>query len=126
MKTNDGVKITIKEWAGDNNIEVTDEQIEELTYAIDVAQEMSIPLGYGIGQIESKEKSEIKQLKAQIDLLERYIKSKGYNIILHDDKITRSYMMNYSDWDRSVLKHEEFRWYKSGILKNFIGGHKNG
>ena len=91
---NDGVKITIEEWAGDNNIEISNEQVEELAYAIDVAYEMSMPWGYGVGQIESKEKSEIKQLNAQIDLLERYIKSKGYNIILHDDKITRNYMVN--------------------------------
>lgn len=106
---NDGIKITIEEWAGDNNIEISNEQIEELAYAIDVAYDMSMPWGYGVGQIESKEKSEIKQLKTQIDLLERYIKSKGYNIILHDNEITRSYMVNYSDWDRSVMEHETFR-----------------
>lgn len=106
---NDGIKITIEEWAGNNNIELSNEQMEELAYAIDVAYEMSMPCGYGVGQIESKEKSEIKQLKAQIDLLERYIKSKGYNIILHDDRITRNYMVNYSDWDRSVMEHETFK-----------------
>ena len=106
---NDGIKITIEEWAGDNNIEISNEQVEELAYAIDVAYDMSMPWGYGVGQIESKEKNEIKQLKAQIDLLERYIKSKGYNIILHDDRITRSYMVNYSDWDRSVMEHETFK-----------------
>lgn len=106
---NDGVRITIEEWAGDNNIELSNEQIEELVYGIDVAYEISMPCGYGVGQIESKEKSEIKQLKAQIDLLERYIKSKGYNIVLYDDKIVRNYWVNYSDWDRSVMERETFR-----------------
>lgn len=109
LDMNDGVRITIEEWAGDNNIEISNEQVEELAYAIDVAYEMSMPWGYGVEQIESREKSEIKQLKEQIDLLERYIKSKGYNIILHDDKITRSYWVNYSDWDRSVMEHETFK-----------------
>lgn len=106
---NDGIKITIEEWAGDNNIEVSNEQIEELVDAIDVTYEMSMPCGYGVGQIETQEKREIKRLKVQIDLLERYIKSKGYNIILGDNEITRSYWVNYSDWDRSVLEHERFK-----------------
>jgi hypothetical protein len=43
----------------------------------------------------------------QVDLLERYISSKGYNIILHDDKITRTYMVNWGD--RSFTAHENFR-----------------
>lgn len=104
---NNGIKITIEEWAGDNNIDLSSEQVEELAYAIDVTYDMIMPCGYGIDQMESKEKSEIKQLKAQIDLLERYIKSKGYNIILHDDRITRNYMR--SNLDRSVMEHETFK-----------------
>lgn len=104
---NDGIKITIEEWAGDNNIELSGEQVEELVDAIDITYNMMVPCGYGVDQIESKEKGEIKQLKAQIDLLERYIKSKGYNIILHDNKITRNYMRY--NWDRSVMEYETFK-----------------
>nr|DAF82896.1 MAG TPA: hypothetical protein [Caudoviricetes sp.] len=104
---NDGIKITIEEWAGDNNIELSGEQVEELADAIDITYNMMVPCGYGVDQMESKEKGEIKQLKAQIDLLERYIKSKGYNIILHDDRITRNYMR--SNWDRSIMEHETFK-----------------
>lgn len=104
---NDGIKITIEEWAGDNNIELSGEQVEELVDAIDITYNMMVPCGYGVDQIESKEKGEIKQLKAQIDLLERYIKSKGYNIILHDGRITRNYMR--SNWDRSIMEHETFK-----------------
>lgn len=104
---NDGIKITIEEWAGDNNIELSGGQVEELADAIDITYNMMVPCGYGVDQMESKEKGEIKQLKAQIDLLERYIKSKGYNIILHDDRITRNYMR--SNWDRSIMEHETFK-----------------
>lgn len=53
---NDGIKITIEEWAEDNNIEISNEQVEELAYAIDVAYDMSMPWGYGVGQIESKKR----------------------------------------------------------------------
>ena len=81
--------------------------MEELADAIDITYNMMVPCGYGVDQMESKEKGEIKQLKAQIDLLERYIKSKGYNIILHDDRITRNYMR--SNLDRSVMEHETFK-----------------
>lgn len=104
---NDGIKITIQEWAGDNKLHVTDEQIEELVEGIEIAQDMSIPWGYGVGQIATKEKSEIQRLKRQIDLLERYIVSKGYNIILHDEKITRTYMVNWGDI--SYSQHETFK-----------------
>lgn len=103
----EAVKMTIEEWAGDNNILLTDEQIDELSYAIDVAKDMERPCGYGIDQYQNKEKLEIKQLKNQIDMLLRYINSKGYHINLHDNKITRMYMIN--DGDRSFSRHEEFR-----------------
>lgn len=103
----DSIKTTIEEWAGDSNIPVTDEQVEELTDSIETAYEMSIPCGYGVGQIQTRERDEIKQLNRQIDLLQRYIESKGYHITLHDDRISRTYMVNYGD--RSYSEHEYFR-----------------
>lgn len=104
---NESIITTIEEWAGDNGISLTREQAEDLAEGIDIARDMSMPWGYGAGQIESKEKDEIKLLKHQIDMLERYIASKGYNICLHDDKITRTYMVNWGD--RSYSQHEVFR-----------------
>lgn len=101
------VKITIEEWAGDNNISLTQEQVEDLSDAIDIAKEMEYPCGYGIDQYQSKEKLEIKKLENQIDMLMRYISSKGYHIALHDNKITRTYMVNWGD--RSSSRHEEFK-----------------
>lgn len=103
----EAVKITIEEWAGDNGIKITTEQAQDLADAIEIAQDMSMPFGYGVGQIEHQEKSEIQQLKNQIDLLERYISSKGYNIILFEDKIIRSYMVNWGE--RSYSQQEVFR-----------------
>lgn len=35
----EAVRITIEEWAGNNEITLADEQIKELTEAIDVCQE---------------------------------------------------------------------------------------
>lgn len=105
--SNEGIKITIEEWAGDNHINLTDEQVEELVYAIDVAYDMSLPCGYGVGQIETKEHSEINYLKSQIDLLQRFIKSKGYCITLFDNRIEQMTMVNWGD--RSHTSYETFK-----------------
>lgn len=104
---NEAIKITVEEWACDNHLALSEDQIYDLIEGIDVARDMCIPWGYGVGQIETREKDEINKLKMKIDLLERYITSKGYNIILHDDKITRTYMVNWGD--RSFTAHEDFR-----------------
>ena len=103
----DGVKITIDEWAGDNGITLTEEQIEELAEAIDTAYEMSMPCGYGIDRYRHEENIKIKQLENQIDLLLRYLNSKGLRCILHDDKITRTYWVNFAD--RSAMNTETFK-----------------
>ena len=103
----EGIKITIEEWAGDNNINLTDDQVEELVYAINVAYDMSLPCGYGVGQIETKERSEIRRLESQIDLLQRFISSKGYNITLFDNRIERMVMHNCGD--RYYTSYETFR-----------------
>lgn len=105
--TNEGIKITIEEWAGDNNISLTDEQVEELVYAIDTAYDMSLPCGYGVGQIEIKERSEIVHLKSQLDLLQRFIESKGYHITLFDNYIEQLIIHNYGD--RSCTSYKTFK-----------------
>lgn len=102
----EGIKITIEEWAGDNHIDLTDEQVEELVYAIDVAYDMSLPCGYGVGQIETKEHSEINRLKSQINLLERFIQSKGYWITLFDNHIEQTIMRGCGDG--LYTSHETF------------------
>lgn len=103
----DGVKITIEEWAGDNGITISNEQVEELAEAIDTAYEMSMPCGYGIDRYRHEENSEINRLKNQIDMLLRYLDSKGLHCILHDDKIVRPYWVNFGD--RSCNAEEIFR-----------------
>ena len=103
----ESVKITIEEWAGDNNISLTEEQVEELAYAVDVAYEMSMPCGYGIDRYRHEENCEIKRLKNQIDILLRYLESKGLRCILHDDKVVRHYWVNWGD--RSYTAEEVFR-----------------
>ena len=103
----DGVKITIEEWAGDNSITVTSEQVEELAEAVDTAYEMSMPCGYGIDRYRHEENREIKILKNQIDILLRYLESKGLHCILYDDKVVRTYWINIGE--RSCNAEEIFR-----------------
>ena len=104
---NEGVKITIEEWSGDNGISITDEQVCELADAIETAYEMSMPCGYGVDRYHHEENSEIKRLKNQIDILLRYLDSKGLHCILHDDKVVRNYWVNFGD--RSASAEEIFR-----------------
>lgn len=103
----DGVRISIEEWAGDNGIIVTDEQIKELAEAVDTAYEMQLPCGYGIGRFHHEENVKIKLLENQIDMLLRYLESKGLHCILHDDRITRTYWVNLGD--RSATAQETFK-----------------
>ena len=103
----DGVKITIEEWAGDNGISLTEEQVEELAEAVDTAYEMSLPCGYGIDRLRNEENQEIKLLKNQIDMLLRYLAKKGYRCILHDDRITRTYFVGRGEF--AYTEHEEFK-----------------
>lgn len=104
---NEGVKITIEEWAGDNRITLSDEQVEELAEAVDTAYEMSMPCGYGIDSYRHEENCEIKKLKNQIDMLLRYLEHKGLRCILFDDKVVRPYWVNFGD--RSYSAEETFR-----------------
>jgi hypothetical protein len=104
---NEGVKITIEEWAGDNNISLTDEQVCELAEALDITYEMSMPCGYGIDRYRHEENSEIKLLKNQIDMLQRYLDSKGLHCIIYDDKVVRHYWVNIGE--RSCTAEEIFK-----------------
>lgn len=103
----EGVKITIEEWAGDNGITLTEEQVEELAEAVDIAYEMSLPCGYGIDRYRHEENVEIKRLKNQIDLLLRYLDHKGLHCHLYDDHIERIYWVNFGD--RSSTARETFK-----------------
>lgn len=104
---NEGVKITIEEWAGDNGITLTEEQVEELAEAVDTAYEMNLPCGYGIDRYRHEENVKIKHLENQIDMLLRYLDSKGLHCILCDDHISRTYWVNIGD--RSCTAHETFK-----------------
>lgn len=97
-------RIAVKEWAVDNGLALSGKQIEELGEALEIADDMSKPWGYGIGQLQTRENAEIKLLKGRIDLLTRFILSKGYNITLYDDKIIET--IEYSQLD---IVNKEFR-----------------
>lgn len=104
---NEGVRITIEEWAGDNGLDLTDELVAELADGIDTAYQMSMPCGYGVDRYESENKKEIRRLENQIDMLMRYLDSKGLHCILHDDHISRTFFINWGGLVSS--QREEFR-----------------
>lgn len=102
----EAVRITIEEWAGDNKISLTDEQIEELVEGIDICREMEYtPNRYA--DFQREENKEIAILKKQVDMLERYLDSKGYHVTTFDDRIERFFMRNYGDIsasDREIFR----------------------
>ena len=80
-------RITVEEWAGEHSLTVTDDQIEELINALDVAHENYMeqfrkPIGY-----KTESDLEIESLKKKINMLERFISSKGHSISTRDSKI---------------------------------------
>lgn len=86
----DGIRITIEEWAGDNQISLTPEQIEDLADGIEAEQDMRFPTGYGYDRLQHEESEQIDKLRNTIDLLARFIASKGYNICFDDKSILES------------------------------------
>lgn len=103
---NDSVRITIEEWAGDNGISLTDDQIKELAEEIDICWEMEhIP--NRTADLKREENKEISKLKNQVDMLERYLDSKGYHVITFDDRIERyviRYCGTFSTSDREIFR----------------------
>lgn len=76
--SHEGVRITLEEWFGDNNIPITDEQIIELQEAIEMSYEMEfVPDRYS--DIKREENTTIKALERQIDLLTGYLGSLGHD-----------------------------------------------
>lgn len=102
----ESVIITIEEWAGDNGISLTDEQIKELAEGIDICREMEY-VPNRAADLEREENKEIAKLKNQIDMLERYLESKGYHVITFDDRIERHFMRDWGTFsasDREIFR----------------------
>ena len=79
-----GVKITIEEWAADNGIELSEIQISELFDAVCIAMEMDKPGGYCVGRWE-EDNNEIRELKNKLDVLTRFVQSKGYCVYVGEN-----------------------------------------
>lgn len=79
-----GVKITIDEWAGENGIELTENQIDDLYDAISIAIEMEKPGGYCVAGVK-EENGEVQKLKNKLDVLTRFVRSKGYCVYVEEN-----------------------------------------
>lgn len=100
----EAVRITIEEWAGDNGIFLTDNQIEELAKAIGVCQEMEY-VPNRAEELKREEDREISTLKHKVDMLERYLYSKGYNVTAYDSHIERTFMVDYGTFCGSDIEY---------------------
>lgn len=102
----EAVRITIEEWAGDNKISLTEEQIKELVEGIEICREMEYKPNR-TEDLKREENKEIAILKNQIDMLERYLDSKGYHVTTFDNRIERHFMMDcgtFSASDREIFR----------------------
>jgi len=79
---NKNIQIAIEEWAGDNCIKVTIEQINELTDALDICSEIEMGSnGFALGHsVKSEDQRTIKYLEKKIQTLESFLSSKGLSI----------------------------------------------
>lgn len=100
----ESVIITIEEWAGDNGISLTDEQIKELAEGIGVCDEMEY-VPNRTEELKREENQEISVLKHKVDMLERYLHSKGYNVTAYDNHIERTFMVDYGTFRGSDVEY---------------------
>jgi hypothetical protein len=96
---NESVKITIKEWANDNDIGINDNQIKELVEAIDMCSEINLnSIGFTLGyKIKSDEDKKIEILENKLRTLESFISSKGLSISYDVGYVTEHIMEQISD-----------------------------
>lgn len=95
---NKALYITIEEWAGDNNLPVTDKQINELVDAVEICSEIDIgSRGFTLGHKAKTESDiEIENLKDKLNTLESFIRDKGMNITYDNGYVTEHYMERIS------------------------------
>ena len=100
---NELLKTTIEEWAGDNSINVTDNQIEELVDAINICSEYnSGSRGFTLGyKPESEDQKKIKELESKLHTLECFISSKGLCIDYDIGRVTEHTMVQITDCHRA-------------------------
>lgn len=96
----ESIRITIEEWAGDNGISLTDEQIKELADGIGVCQEMEY-VPNRTEELKREENKKIAILENKVNMLERYLASKGYNVTAYDNHVERFYMRDYGTFSAS-------------------------
>ncbi|MES0334788.1 MAG: hypothetical protein SFH39_00300 [Candidatus Magnetobacterium sp. LHC-1] len=90
------IKITIQEWAEDNFIDITEEQVNELSDAIDMCSEIELGTrGFTVGN-QTKSDIETETLKAKLSTLEQFISSKGLNITYDVGYVTETFIVPIS------------------------------
>lgn len=101
---NESIRITIEEWAGDNGISLADEQIKELAEGIDICQEMEY-VPNRTEELKREESQEISVLKHKVDMLERYLYSKGCNVTAYDNHVERTFMVDCGTFRGSDVEY---------------------
>lgn len=77
-----------------------------MSEAIDICQEMEYVPNRS-EELKQEENNEIAILKNKVDMLERYLYSKGYNVTAYDNHVERFYMSNcgtFSASDREIFR----------------------
>jgi hypothetical protein len=87
-------KITIQEWASENSIQLSEEQVADLQHGLEMAREMD---SYGTGwtpghRAETEEDREIKRLQKTIKQLEGFANLKGFSVSADENGITHFWM----------------------------------
>ena len=101
---NDGIVITIKEWADENGIVLTDEQIDDLALGIETVHDMRYPIGYGHDMYETTKQMEIDRLKIALDRCQRFMQSRGIECHVYEEEITYPVVMFHEGWKATTIE----------------------
>jgi len=104
-------RITIEEWAGDNNLSLTESQIEDLCDGLDAAHDMSIySTGWTLGHSANiAQEEKIKELQGIIRQYEGFLSEKGYSgISCTYNGIKHWHMVNCGD--RSYSQEDTYKY----------------
>jgi len=107
---NELIKVTIGEWAGDNSINITTKEIEELVDAINICSEYdSGSRGFSLGhKPQSEEEKRIKELEGKLHTLELFISSKGLCIDYGIGRVTEHTMEQITDCHRASRRETTY------------------
>lgn len=104
---------TIRNWAEENNIILSDIQVEDLSFGIQMEHEMEMySTGWTLGyKGKTEEEKKIEELEETISQLIMFCSANGYNVSANSKSVTHRYMVpiscSHSSSQNDIYKYGE-------------------